>query len=327
VTSTLNLQSPVRVSDLESAAQLVYRYFPPTAQITWPLLSTRAGCEVWVKHENHTPVGAFKVRGGLVYCDELRRTHPEVRGLITPTRGNHGQSIAYGAGRFGLTATVVVPHGNSREKNAAMRALGAELIEVGHDFQAAAEHSRRLAQEKGLHLVPSYHPALVRGVASYALELFRAVNDLDTVYVPIGQGSGICGVIAARDALGSRTRIVGVVAEQAAAWALSMEAGKPVATETAETIADGVACRVPGDDAFSVISKGTERVVTVSEAEIRAAMRAYFTDTHNAAEGAGATPLAALLKEKGRMAGKKVGLVLTGGNVDREVYGPALMES
>jgi threonine dehydratase len=208
-----------------------------------------------------------------------------------------------------------------------MRALGAELIEVGHDFQAAAEHTRRLAQEKGLHLVPSYHPALVHGVATYALELFRAVNELDTVYVPIGQGSGITGVIAARDALGARTRIVGVVAEQAAAWALSFEAGKPVATETAETIADGVACRVPGDDAFAVIRKGTERIVAVSEAEIRVAMRVYFTDTHNVAEGAGATPLAALLKEKSRMAGQKVGLVLSGGNVDRDVYGAVLMET
>jgi len=319
--------STMQLSDLEAAAQLVYRYFPPTAQISWPLLSARAGCEVWVKHENHTPVGAFKVRGGLVYCDELRRTHPEVRGLITPTRGNHGQSIAYGAARFGFTATVVVPHGNSREKNAAMRALGAELIEVGHDFQAAVEHTRRLAQENGLHLVPSYHPALIRGVASYGLELFRAVNDLDTVYVPIGQGSGISGVIAARDALGSRTRIIGVVAEEAPAWALSLDAGHPVTTETADTIADGVACRVPGDDAFAVIREGTERVVAVSEAEIRGAMRAYFTDTHNVAEGAGAIALAALLKEKSRMAGKKVGLVLSGGNVDREVYSAALMES
>jgi len=316
----------MRLADLESAAQLVYRYLPATPQISWPLLSQRAGCEVWVKHENHTPVGAFKVRGGLVYCEELRRTRPEIRGLITPTRGNHGQSIAYAAAKFGLAATIVVPHGNSREKNAAMRALGAELIESGHDFQAAAEHTKRLAEERGLHRVPSYHPALVRGVATFALELFRAAFDLHTVYVPIGQGSGIGGTIAARDALGARTRIVGVVAEQAAAWALSFQAGQPVATETADTIADGVACRVPDADALPVILKGAERIVAVSEAEIRAAMRAYFTDTHNVAEGAGAVALAALLKERDAMAGKRVGLILTGGNVDREVYSAALME-
>ncbi len=317
----------MRLADLESAAQLVYRYLLATPQISWPLLSQRAGCEVWVKHENHTPVGAFKVRGGLVYCEELRRTRPEVRGLVTPTRGNHGQSIANAAAQFGLAATIVVPHGNSREKNAAMRALGAELIECGHDFQAAAEHTKRLAEERGLHRVPSYHPALVRGVATYALELFRSAFDLHTLYVPIGQGSGIAGTIAARDALGARTRIVGVVAEQAAAWALSFQAGKPVATETADTIADGVACRVPDVDALPVILKGAERIVAVSEAEIRAAMRAYFEDTHNVAEGAGAVALAALLKERAQMAGKKVGLVLSGGNVDREVYGAALMEA
>jgi threonine dehydratase len=317
---------PVSLADLEQAAQLVYQYLPPTPQIRWPLLSRRAGCEVWVKHENHTSVGAFKVRGGLVYCAELRRSRPEVKGLITPTRGNHGQSVAFAAARFGLSATVVVPHGNSREKNAAMRGLGADVIETGHDFQAAAEQALRLAEEQGLHRVPSFHPALVSGVASYALELFRAVPDLDTVYVPIGQGSGICSVMAARDALGLRTRVVGVVAEQAPAYALSFEARKAVSTPTAETIADGVACRVPDPESLDMILRGADRVVRVSEAEIRAAMRAYFMDTHNVAEGAGAAPLAALVQERERMAGRSVGLVLSGGNVDREVFAAVLAE-
>ncbi len=308
------------LTELEAAAATVHAVLPPTPQISWPLLSQRAGAEVWVKHENHTPIGAFKVRGGLVYLAELKRAEPIVTGVISATRGNHGQSLAFAARRLGLRATLVVPHGNSVEKNAAMRALGGELIEYGKDFDEAYGRARQLAEERRLHMVLAFHPWLVRGVACYGLELLRAVPDLDTVYVPIGQGSGICGTMAARDALNLRTKIVGVVAQNAPAYALSLARGEPVATDSATTIADGVACRIPDPQAFDLIRKGVDRIVTVSEAEIRAAMRHYFTDTHNVAEGAGAAPLAALLQERERMRGRKVGLILSGGNVDREVY-------
>ncbi len=305
---------------IAAAAELIYRHLGPTPEYCWPLICERAGTEVWVKHENHTPIGAFKVRGGLVYLDDLMKRAPETRGVIAATRGNHGQSVAYAARLNGIAAVVVSPHGNSVEKNRAMRAFGAELIAYGADFNAAYDRSKELAAERGLHAFPSYHPLLVRGVATYGLELLRAVPDLDTVYVPIGLGSGINGVISARDALGLKTRVVGVVAEQAAAYALSFEAGRPVSTETCDTLADGVSVRVPSAEALEVMLNGAERVVAVSEDEIAAAMRAYYTDCHNLAEGAGAAPLAALLKEKDVMAGKKVGLILSGGNVDTEVY-------
>jgi len=279
---------------------------------------------VWVKHENHLPTGAFKVRGGLVYLDHLRRTDPAVPGVIGATRGNHGQSIGFAARLAGLSATIVVPHGNDREKNLAMRALGVTLIEHGDDFQAAREHSIELAERSGLHLVPAWDPLLVRGVATYALEWFRAVDDLDTVYVPIGMGSGICGVIAARDALGLSTTIVGVVAELAPAYAMSFAKRSVVSTETSNTLADGIATRVPHPDALALILAGADRIVTVSEEEIMDAMRWYFSDTHNVAEGAGAAGLAALRQEREAMKGKRVGLVLSGGNVDREVYAAIL---
>ncbi len=308
------------LDEIAAAAELVYRHLGPTPEYCWPLICERAGAEVWVKHENHTPIGAFKVRGGLVYLDDLMKRAPETPGVIAATRGNHGQSVAYAARRAGIAAVMVVPRGNSVEKNRAMVALGAELIEHGADFNAAHDRSKELAAERGLHAFPSYHPLLVRGVASYGLELFNGVPDLDTVYVPIGLGSGINGVISARDALGLKTRVVGVVAEQAAAYALSFEAGRPISTNACDTMADGVAVRVPDAGALAVMLDGAERVVTVSEAEIEAAMRAYFSDTHNLAEGAGAAPLAALLKEMDKMAGKKVGLILSGGNVDAEVY-------
>jgi threonine dehydratase len=314
------------LADLEAAAALVHAVFPPTPQICWPLLCQRAGVEVWVKHENHTPIGAFKVRGGLTYLAELRRSEPHVGEVIAATRGNHGQSVAFAARQYGIRANLVVPHGNSVEKNAATRALGAQLIEEGHDFQAALEFAGRLAAERGLHFLPSFHPSLVVGVGTYALELFRAVPDLETVYVPIGLGSGICGTLAARDALGLRTRVVGVVAEQAPCYALSVGQGRAVSTATAETIADGMACRVPNADALEIIRRGVDRIVAVSETEIRAAMRHYFTDTHNVAEGAGAAPLAALLKERQGMAGRRVALILSGGNVDAAVYQSVLAQ-
>jgi threonine dehydratase len=319
------MQLPGR-EELFAAAQIVAAALKSTAQIRWPLLAERTGAEVWVKHENHGPVGAFKLRGGIVYMEALARAAKPPAGVIAATRGNHGQSIAYAAARVGIRATIVVPHGNSREKNAAMRALGAELIEHGRDFQDALEFARNQAAERGLTMVPSFDRALVCGVASYALEFLGGVEELDTVYVPIGLGSGICGTIAAREALHLRTRVVGVVAENAPAYALSFAAGRAIATESADTIADGVACRVPDAEALSIIGRWAERVVTVSEAEIAAAMRHYFSDTHNVAEGAGATPLAALLKERAAMEGRRVGLVLSGANVDRDLYARVLAE-
>ena len=308
---------------IEAAAGLVHGAIGSSPQISWPLLSQRVGTEIWVKHENHLPTGAFKVRGGLTYIDHLRREQPNVRGVVAATRGNHGQSVAFAARQLGLPSVVVVPHGNSRSKNAAMRAHGAELVETGHDFQATYEATQAIAEERKLHFVRSFHPALVEGVATYGWELLRAVPDLATVYVPIGLGSGICGTILARDLLGLKTEIVGVVADNAAAYALSFEARRPISTNSADTIADGVACRVPAEDALEAIWRGAARVVRVSEDEIKAAMRIYFDDTHNVAEGAGATPLAAALKDKKRRPGK-VGLILSGGNVDADVYAQVL---
>lgn len=312
------------LAELEAAATIVHAVLPPTPQYAWPLLSARAGCEVWVKHENHMPVGAFKVRGGLVYMDWLRRERPDVMGVITATRGNHGQSVAFAATRNGLKATIVVPEGNSVEKNAAMQALGGELVVHGHDFQAAYEFTLAKAEAEGLHLLPSFAPPLVAGVGTYGLELLRAVPDLDTIYAPIGLGSGICGLISARDALNLDTRIVGVVAEGAPAYALSFRQGSPVSTNRADTMADGMACRVPVPAAVATIVAGADRIVIVSDDEIEAAMRHYYTDTHNLAEGAGAAPLAALLQEKDRMRDKRVAVILSGGNVDMSTFGGVL---
>ena len=308
------------LNEIEAAAALVHAAMPPTAQYAWPLLSRRTGCETWVKHENHTPTGAFKVRGGLVYMDGLKRRSPRTSGAVSATRGNHGQSIALAAARNGIAATIVVPLGTSVEKNAAMRAFGAELVEAGHDFDAAKDAAMKLAGERGLAMVPSFHRDLVAGVASYALELFRTAPPLDTVYVPIGLGSGICGTIAVRDALGLGTKIVGVVSTEAPAYALSFAAGNVVATNSADTMADGMAVRGPDAEALTIILKGAERIVQVSDAEIGSAMRAYYEDTHQLTEGAGAAALAALLQERDRFAGKRVGLVLSGGNIDRPVY-------
>ena len=308
------------LGEVKRAAKVVHAVFPGTPQYTWPLLSKRLEAEVWVKHENETPIGAFKVRGGLSYLDALVQKHPHVRGVITATRGNHGQSIAFASSRCGINATIVVPHDNSVEKNAAMRAFGGELVVHGRDFQEAAEYMQRLAIERDLHEIPSFHPWLVRGVATYALEFFEAVRDLDVVYVPIGMGSGICGTIAVRDALGLATQIVGVVSDGADAYAQSFEAGHVISTERADTFADGVACRVPNADAFALIRRGATRVIRVSDAEIKAAMRAYFTDIHKVVEGAGAVPLAGAMREREYLRGKKIGLVLSGGNIDRDLF-------
>jgi threonine dehydratase len=314
-------------SEIEAAAETVYAGLPPTPQYAWPLLAERCGTAVWVKHENHTPIGAFKVRGGLLYMARLLAERPESNGVIAATRGNHGQSIAFAARANGLTAVIVVPEGNSSEKNASMRALGAELVVRGHDFQAAFEYAMGLADERDLTMVPSFAEDLIAGVSTYAMELLTAVPDLDTLYVPIGLGSGICGCIAAREALGLTTKIVGVVAENAPCYALSFAQGQPVSTNSADTLADGLACRIPADEAVAVINRYAERIVTVSETEIRAAMRHFFTDTHNVAEGAGAAALAALLGERERAAGQTVGLVLSGGNVDRVLFQAVLAEA
>ena len=307
------------LADLEAAAELVHTVVPATPQLAWPLLASRTGAEVWVKHENHTPIGAFKVRGGVTYMDWLKRAGPKASGVISATRGNHGQSIALAGRRAGLPVTILVPHGNSIEKNAAMEGFGAELIVHGRDFDEAKDYAARLAKERKLHFVPSFDAMLVKGVATYALELFRAVPDLHTVYAPIGMGSGICGLISARDLLGLETEIVGVVAETAPAVALSVEAGHLVPTNSAATFADGMACRDPHPEAVEIIRRGAARVVRVSEDAIAEAIRVYFAATHNVAEGAGAAPLAALLAERDRMAGKRVGLILSGGNIDTAV--------
>jgi threonine dehydratase len=304
--------------DLEAAARLVHAHMPPTPQYAWPLLAARTGATVWVKHENHTPAGAFKIRGGITLIDWLRRTDPSCPGIVTATRGNHGQSQARAARAAGLRALVYVPRGNSPEKNAAMRAFGAELVEHGDDFDEAREEAFRVGASEGLFIVPPFHRELVRGVATYAWELFTAQPDLDTVYVPIGCGSGICGVIAARDALGLSTKVVGVVSDAAPCAKLSVEAGRLVETESARTFADGMAVRVPVQAAFDIYSKGADRIVAVSDGEVADAIRAYFTDTHNLAEGAGAAPLAALIKECERMAGRTVGVILCGGNIDAD---------
>ena len=305
---------------LERAHGVVGAAMPPTPAYAWPLLAERLGTDVIVKHENHTPTGAFKVRGGLTYVDRLKREKPETRGLISATRGNHGQSLAFAASRHGVPAVIYVPRGNSVEKNRAMRAFGAELVEHGEDFQAAREEAGRRAQFAGLHMVPSFHADLVLGVSTYALELFRAAPDLDVLYVPIGLGSGICGCILARDLLGLKTEIVGVQSTEAPSYALSFAAGRVVTTETSNTLADGMATRIPDAEAFAIIAKGASRIVQVSDDEVGAAIRAYWTDTHNLAEGAGAAPLAAALQEKGRLRGTRVGLILTGGNIDFDLF-------
>ncbi|GEC53954.1 threonine dehydratase [Bradyrhizobium japonicum] len=308
------------LNELERAHRIVGTAVPATPAHAWPLLAERLGAEVVVKHENHTPTGAFKVRGGLVYLERLKRERPDVPGIISATRGNHGQSLAFAAGRHGVQAVIYVPRGNSVEKNRAMHAFGAELVEHGDDFQAAREEAERRAQFAGLHMVPSFHPDLVLGVATYALELFRTAPDLDILYMPIGQGSGICGCIMARDLLGLKTEIVGVQSTEAPSYALSFAAGKIVTTETSNTLADGMATRIPDADAFALIRKGASRIVQVSDDEVGQAIRAYWTDTHNLAEGAGAAALAAALQEKNRLAGKRVGLILSGGNIDFDLF-------
>src|ERR1700704_4955584 len=305
---------------LERAQEIVGAAMPPTPAHAWPLLAQRLGTGVVVKHENHTPIGAFKVRGGLVYLERLKRGAPDTPGIISATRGNHGQSLAFAASRYGLPVTIYVPHGNSVEQNRAIRGFGAELVEHGEDFQAAREEAYRRAETNGLEIVPAFHPDLVLGVATYALELLRKAPDLDVLYVPIGQGSGICGCILARDLLGLTTEIVGVQSTEAPSYALSFAAGTIVRTNSSNTLADGMATRVPDADALAIIRKGASRIVQVTDDEIRAAIRAYWTDTHNLAEGAGAAGLAAAVQDKAKIRGKRVGLILSGGNIDFDLF-------
>ena len=305
------------LAELEAAIPVVRAAMPPTPQYAWPLLKVRTGVEVVIKHENHTPIGAFKVRGGLVYVERLKRAKPDLKGIVTATRGNHGQSFAFACARNGLACTVVVPFGNSTEKNAAMRAFGAELIEHGRDFDEARERAEQISQERGYEYGKSFDKDLVLGVATYAHELFTAFGDLDVVYVPIGLGSGVCGVIGARDAMGLKTRVVGVISERANMYRLSLEAGHPVSINSCVTFADGMAVRVPSAEAFEIIRRGADHLVEVSDDEIAEAVRVLYTDTHTLAEGAGAAALAALMKESASLRGKKACAVVSGQNIDR----------
>lgn len=304
------------IDEIKAATALVHRKMPPTPQYSWPLINRELGIETWIKHENHTPTGAFKVRGGITFIDWLKRTRPEARGICTATRGNHGQSQARAAAAAGLTAKIYVPEGNSVEKNAAMSAFGADVVVYGQDFDEARLEAMRVAEAEGLAVVPPFHRELVRGVASYAYEFFTGTPALDTVYVPIGCGSGISAVISVRDALGLNTKVVGVVSTEAQAAKLSVEAGRLIETENAATFADGMAVRVPVQEAFEIYSAGADRIVAVSDEEVAEAIRSYFRCTHNVAEGAGAAPLAALMQEKAQLAGKRAGVILCGGNID-----------
>jgi len=310
--------------DLEAARQVVHSVMPPTPQFNWPLLSARLGGEVWVKHENHTPTGAFKVRGGLNYLQQLQHQGTLPAGLITATRGNHGQSIPYAARKYDLPVTVLVPEGNSSEKNRAMQAWGAELIVHGKDFDEARVEAERLTKERNLAFVPSFEPALVTGVATYALELFLGVQDIDTVYVPIGMGSGICALIETRDLMGIQTNIVGVVSTEAPAYKLSVENNEIITTETARTFADGVACRVPNPDAVAIIRRGAARIIAVNDDQIAEAMRVMYQDTHNIAEGAGAAALAGLMSDPERETDSRCAVILCGGNIDAGKFAQVL---
>ena len=312
------------LTDIETAAQVVYRAFPATPQYRWALLSERLGTNCWVKHENHTPVGAFKIRGGLTYFDQLKQRGELPREVISATRGNHGQSIGWAAREHGVACTIVVPRGNSVEKNAAMRALGAQLIEHGEDFQASREHAMRLAAERGAHMVPSFHKDLLRGVSTYWWEFFKAVPQLDVVYVPIGQGSGACSAVAAKRALGHGARIVGVVSAHATTYADSIAAGHVVEAPVSTQLADGMACRVADAEALAILAPQLDHVVRVTDDEVAAAMRAIFADTHNVAEGAGAAAFAAAMQEKASLSGQSVGVTLCGGNVDSEQFARVL---
>lgn len=312
------------LDQIHSAQSLIYRYMPATPQYSWPLINERLGAELWIKHENHTPVGAFKLRGALVYATWLKETQPSFAGVVAATRGNFGQGAGMAARLLGLKAVIVVPHGNSIEKNNAMIAQGVEPVEYGRDFQDSLEFARDLAADRGFAMFESFHEQLVWGTATYALEFFQAAPALDVVYVPIGMGSSICGVVAARNALHLSTQIVGVVADTSPACAISFREHRLVEAPARSVLADGLACRKPDPEALAIMWSHVARVIEVSEDEICEAMAIYYRDTHNIAEGAGAASLAAALRERDILAGKRAGVILTGGNVDRDLYIDAL---
>jgi threonine dehydratase len=320
-TATVGLPT---LEEVRAAAETVYRLMQPTPQYRWPLLCERLGTEVWVKHENHTPTGAFKARTAIVYAEKLLQREPGTRGLMAATRGNHGQSVALAAQRKNLPCIIVVPRGNSVEKNAAMRAQGAKLIEYGEDFQSSLEHAMKLSAELGYHLVPPYHRDIVLGIATYWLELFTSVPEIEVAYVPVGMGSGVCSAAAVRNALGLQTKLVGVVSDQAPMYALSFEQGKIVEAAAQTVLADGLACRKGNDEPLQVMLQNVDHIVRVTDAEVSAAMRAFFTDTHNVVEGAGAATLAAAVKEAPALKGKRVAVIATGGNVDHDVFARVL---
>jgi len=312
------------LNEIQAAAKIVYASMPPTPQYCWPLLCQHLGTEVWVKHENHTPVGSFKIRGGLVYFSELVKSGALNNGVISATRGNHGQSLGFSAKQYDIPATVVVPKGNSREKNAAMRALGVKLIEHGSDFQESREQALKISKTRGLHMMPSFHKSLIAGVATYSQELLQAVNNVDVVYVPIGLGSGVCGMVAARDALGLKTEIVGVVSAHAMAYFDSFSSRRLVESAVSTKLADGMACRVPEADALEIIWRGVDRVVAVTDTEVAAAMRILFECTHNTCEGAGAAATAAAIAERLQIKGRKIAVIVSGGNVDGNLFASVL---
>jgi threonine dehydratase len=312
------------LQEIEAAAQVVYRSFQATPQYRWGLLAEKLGTPCWVKHENHTPVGAFKIRGGLTYFDQLAQKGALPTEVISATRGNHGQSIGWAARAYGVRCSIVVPHGNSVEKNAAMRALGVDLIEHGQDFQESREYAMRLAAERGAHMVPSFHPDLLRGVSTYWWELLKAAPEIDVVYVPIGQGSGACSAIAAKLALGHKARIVGVVSSHATTYADSLAAGHVVEAQVTTLLADGMACRVADPEALAILQGRIDHIVQVTDLEVAQAMRDIFACTHNVAEGAGAASFAAAMQERDSLRGQTVGITLCGGNVDSAVFAEVL---
>ena len=310
-----------------AARTTVAAVMPPTPQYAWPLLQAHLGRKVWVKHENHTPAGAFKLRGGLTYFETLAREQPGVSGVVAATRGNHGQSVGWGARRHGLAATIVVPYGNSVEKNAAMQALGVDLMEHGADFQEAREHAMALAERQQLHMVPSFHRELVRGVMTCWVEFFESFarsEEPAVVYVPVGQGSGFCAAAAARAYTGARSKLVGVVSSHATTYLDSFRAGRVVEAPVTTQLADGMACRIADAEALEVVLREAEDIVAVSDAEVAEAMRLLFAATHNVAEGAGAAGLAAAMQQRERAPGQAVGFALTGGNVDSDVFARVL---
>ncbi len=325
--STVEVSSLPSIDEVRSVAPSVYRVMPPTPQYRWPLLCQRLEADVWIKHENHTPIGAFKARTAIVYAEQLLKREPETRGFIAATRGNHGQSVALAAQRNKLDCVIVVPRGNSTSKNSAMKAQGARLVEYGEDFQSSLDHAQKLAAELAYHFVPPYHRDIVLGVATYWLELFTALPEIDVAYVPIGMGSGVCSAAAVRNGLGRKTKLVGVVSDQAPTYALSFAAKQIVESPARTVLADGLACRRGNESALQVILENVDHIVRVSDAEVARAMRIFFTDTHNVVEGAGAAGLAAALKEPTAMRGKQVAVIATGGNVDLDVFARVLSET